>query len=53
MGHSQAGIQMLHLIATRAMVGPIWFVQLVRSGIFAAVGSGSFAEDEQRRTVSP
>jgi hypothetical protein len=44
---------MLHPIATRAMVGPLRFVQLVRNQIFAAVGCGGFAEDEQQRTVSP
>lgn len=53
MSDSQAGILMLHPIATAAMVGPIWFVQLVRDPIFAAIGSGGSVEDEQRRSVSP
>ncbi len=33
-----------HLVATAAMVGLIWFVQVVHYPLFAAVGSGGFAE---------
>jgi hypothetical protein len=42
-----------HLLATAAMVGLIWFVQVVHYPLFAAVGSGGFAQYEQlhqRRT---
>ena len=42
-----------HLLATSAMVGLIWFVQVVHYPLFAGVGSAGFAEYEQshqRRT---
>ena len=42
-----------HLLATAAMVGLIWFVQVVHYPLFAAVGSDGFARYEQlhqRRT---
>lgn len=42
-----------HLVATAAMVGLIWFVQVVHYPLFAAVGSSGFVEYErlhQRRT---
>ncbi len=53
MNISQSVVLTSHLLATAAMVGLIWFVQLVHYPLFAAVGSGGFAEYEQlhqRRT---
>ena len=41
------------LLATAAMVGLVWFVRVVHHPLFAAVGSGGFAQYEQlhqRRT---
>jgi len=43
----------VHLLATAAMVGLIWFVQIVHYPLFAAVGVDRFAdyaEAHQRRT---
>lgn len=37
-----------HLAATAAMVGLIWFVQVVHYPLFAAVGTEGFAEYEAR-----
>lgn len=53
MNVAQSAMLTLHLLATAAMVGLIWFVQLVHYPLFAAVGSDGFAEYEQmhqRRT---
>jgi hypothetical protein len=53
MNISQSAVLTSHLLATAAMVGLIWFVQLVHYPLFAAVGAGGFAEYEQlhqRRT---
>lgn len=50
---SQSAVLVGHLLATAAMVGLIWFVQVVHYPLFAAVGPGGFAEYErlhQRRT---
>lgn len=43
----------VHLLATAAMVGLIWFVQIVHYPLFAAVGVDGFAvyaQEHQRRT---
>lgn len=43
----------VHLLATAAMVGLIWFVQVVHYPLFAAVGRDGFAtyaQEHQRRT---
>lgn len=40
----------LHLTATAAMVGTIWFVQIVHYPLFAAVGPDRFVAYEQRHT---
>jgi hypothetical protein len=45
---SQSAVVMCHLVATSAMVGLIWFVQVVHYPLFAAVGSRGFAQYEQR-----
>lgn len=37
----------LHLVATSAMVGLIWFVQVVHYPLFAAVGADGFADYER------
>jgi len=53
MNISQSAMLALHLLATASMVGLIWFVQVVHYPLFAAVGTGGFAEYErlhQRRT---
>jgi hypothetical protein len=47
------GLFLAHVAATLAMVGVIWFVQIVHYPLFAVVGSASFADYElqhQRRT---
>ncbi len=44
---------LIHLVATTAMAGLIWFVQVVHYPLFAAVGSDGFAAyeaDHQRLT---
>jgi hypothetical protein len=44
----------VHLLATAAMVGLIWFVQVVHYPLFAAVGAAEFVAYEQahqRRTA--
>lgn len=49
----QSAVVACHVLATCAMVGLIWFVQVVHYPLFAAVGSRGFAEYEQlhqRRT---
>lgn len=38
----------VHAAATLAMVGLIWFVQVVHYPLFGSVGSGAFAEYEER-----
>ena len=38
----------VHLVATAAMVGLIWFVQVVHYPLFAAVGADGFAAYEAR-----
>jgi hypothetical protein len=53
MNISQSAMLTIHLLATAAMVGLIWFVQVVHYPLFASVGPGGFAEYEQlhqRRT---
>jgi len=49
-----AGLLALHLLATAAMAGVIWFVQLVHYPLFHLVGPDRFVEYEashQRRTA--
>ena len=41
----------VHLIATCAMIGLIWFVQIVHYPLFARVGERGFTEYERRHTV--
>ncbi len=48
MSTSQTAMVTFHLLATAAMVGLIWFVQVVHYPLFAAVGAGGFAEYEQQ-----
>lgn len=52
---SSAGLLLsIHLLATAAMVGLIWFVQVVHYPLFAAVGADGFVAYEQahqRRTA--
>lgn len=43
-------IVIVHAAATWAMVGLIWFVQLVHYPLFAAVGAPGFAEYESQHT---
>ncbi len=53
MTSSAAVLLSTHLLATAAMVGLIWFVQVVHYPLFASVGSEGFARYEQvhqRRT---
>ena len=48
-----AVVLVVHLLATAAMVGLIWFVQVVHYPLFASVGASAFADYErlhQRRT---
>lgn len=50
---SESVVVTIHLAATAAMVGLIWFVQLVHYPLFAAVGADGFTEYEkshQQRT---
>ena len=54
MNTAEAILLMSHLFATVAMVGLIWFVQVVHYPLFASVGAEGFAEYErlhQRRTA--
>ena len=44
-------IHAVHLGATWAMIGLIWFVQVVHYPLFALVGEPGFIEYEQRHTV--
>jgi hypothetical protein len=49
----QATLLAVHLLATAAMTGLIWFVQIVHYPLFAGVGSDGFstyADHHQRRT---
>ena len=52
---SSAGLLLsVHLLATAAMVGLIWFVQIVHYPLFAAVGPSEFVayeQSHQRRTA--
>ena len=51
---SDAALLSLHLAATAAMFGLIWFVQVVHCPLFAAVGGDGFVSYEtahRRRTV--
>jgi uncharacterized membrane protein len=41
-----AALLTVHLVATAAMVGLIWFVQVVHYPLFAAVGRAGFADYE-------
>ncbi len=53
MNTAEAILLTSHLFATAAMVGLIWFVQVVHYPLFASVGADGFAEYErlhQRRT---
>ena len=43
-------VLLVHAAATWAMVGLIWFVQLVHYPLFASVGEGNFVEYEARHT---
>ncbi|MFM8268418.1 MAG: hypothetical protein ACKOA2_10400 [Ilumatobacteraceae bacterium] len=40
----------IHLIATAAMTGVIWFVQVVHYPLFAAVGDSNFVDYEREHT---
>ena len=54
MSSSAALLLSIHLLATAAMVGLIWFVQVVHYPLFAAVGADEFVAYEQahqRRTA--
>ncbi|MBM3684805.1 MAG: hypothetical protein FJW83_09765 [Actinobacteria bacterium] len=53
MGLHPMVVPLLHLVATAAMVGLIWFVQVVHYPLFRAVGDDRFVAyeaDHQRRT---
>lgn len=41
-------VLLLHLLATAAMAGLIWFVQVVHYPLFVAVGESNFADYEHR-----
>ena len=41
----------VHLFATTAMVGLIWFVQIVHYPLFAAVGRPDFAQYADRKST--
>ncbi len=45
---TDATLLTIHLLATAAMVGLIWFVQVVHYPLFAAVGTDRFMAYEQR-----
>jgi uncharacterized membrane protein len=45
-----AWLLVVHLLATAAMVGIIWFVQVVHYPLFTHVGSDGFVEYELRNT---
>ncbi len=47
MSTSTALLLSVHLVATAAMVGLIWFVQIVHYPLFAAVGTDQFVAYEQ------
>lgn len=50
MDSSTALVLALHLAATAAMVGLIWFVQVVHYPLFARVGTDRFVEYESHHT---
>ena len=53
MNDAAVAVHSAHLLATTAMVGLIWFVQVVHYPLFAAVGERSFVgykQDHTRRT---
>ncbi len=47
MNTAEAVLLTSHLVATAAMVGLIWFVQVVHYPLFASVGADGFAEYER------
>ncbi|MEO6125977.1 MAG: hypothetical protein ABIR32_19930 [Ilumatobacteraceae bacterium] len=53
MNNVESAMLTLHLLATAAMIGLIWFVQVVHYPLFAAVGTDEFVEYEARhRTLT-
>lgn len=50
MSQSEAALLVVHLAATAAMCGLIWFVQVVHYALFDGVGSERFVEYEARHT---
>jgi hypothetical protein len=48
MDTGQAALLAVHLLATAAMVGIIWFVQVVHYPLFASVGTDDFQEHQHR-----
>lgn len=50
MSQSAAALLVVHLAATAAMCGLIWFVQVVHYALFDGVGSERFADYQARHT---
>ena len=50
MSQSEAALLVVHLAATAAMCGLIWFVQVVHYALFDGVGAERFVEYEARHT---
>ena len=48
MSNVESALLTLHLLATAAMIGLIWFVQVVHYPLFAAVGADGFTHYEAR-----